>query len=84
MDPNQTLKNLRSLVEAVNAELDDSENLGPSRLASTDLVCCAHELAQHFEALDQWITSGGFLPEAWMTDYQITSRGYPPFGRNEK
>ena len=64
MDPNQTLKNLRSLVEAVNADLDDSRNL-----AATDLVCCAHELAQYFEALDQWITSGGFLPQAWEADH---------------
>lgn len=51
MDPNETLKQLRTLFAEVDTEVWDTQEFERAR----DL----------FQALDQWISSGGFLPEAW-------------------
>jgi hypothetical protein len=58
MDPNATLAGLRELVERVQN--------GTGRVD-------ADEFAEKFEALDGWITKGGFLPADW-------SRGAPTDG----
>ena len=53
MDPNATLDSLRDL--ARKAFL----------VAPCDLPVVADELAAGFEALDDWIKRGGFLPDDW-------------------
>jgi len=54
MDPNETLRDIRELVTAWHeADLHSVE-----REVSEDLV-------GRIDALDAWLTSGGFLPEAW-------------------
>ena len=50
MDPNETLRRLRELAER---ELNAPD---PDHA----------DWAEWFQALDQWITSGGFLPYAWV------------------
>lgn len=50
MDPNEALRVLRAMVEAV---------MTGDGCASVD------ELAEQFDALDEWIARGGFLPAAW-------------------
>jgi hypothetical protein len=50
MDPNATLRKLRELVMRVQG--------GTGRVDP-------EEFAELVEALDGWLTSGGFLPEAW-------------------
>ena len=55
MDPDEALKRLRELTQNVLrlAELgEDNAELGV-------------ELAEQVEALDEWISKGGFLPKAW-------------------
>lgn len=52
MDPNEALRRLRRLCEALS-DRDDYDNE------------VAGELAGQFEALDQWISKGGFLPDDW-------------------
>ena len=54
MDPNEALKNARALAAAI---LKDGE--------TWDSATRAEELANAFEALDEWLSKGGFLPEAW-------------------
>ena len=54
MDPNANLKEQREIIAAMLAE--DSEEIDTG-----DAVRLA-ELAQ---ALDEWISKGGFLPDAW-------------------
>jgi hypothetical protein len=49
MDPNKTLEIIR---KSVNAIVWDEE---------TDIT----ELAEAFEALDEWLKTGGFLPADW-------------------
>ena len=49
MDPNAALEALRQLVKQVYSG------------ARTDPWL----FAEHFENLDEWLSKGGFLPEAW-------------------
>ena len=59
MDPNATLQALRELL--------GGDHSGSDRPASDPeetilLLCQAEEL---WQALDQWLSRGGFLPEEW-------------------
>lgn len=54
MDPNETLKNIRELAEAI-FEDESQESKGDK----------AEELADYFQALDEWISNGGCLPLEW-------------------
>lgn len=54
MDPNETLQRLREAVEKYQESTEVEDAL--SILA---------ELVDEFEALDGWLSKGGFLPEAW-------------------
>ena len=51
MDPNETLAMIRELVRAGHA----------GKWSGTD----ARELVDLTQALDDWLTRGGFLPDAW-------------------
>lgn len=51
MDPNATLAELRSLCLRETAAGDGSY---------------AADIVEHFEALDEWLSKGGYLPAAWM------------------
>ena len=53
MDPNETLKKLRKIVAGIINEAD-----GLHREKEI-------EFAEAFEDLDDWICSGGFLPNDW-------------------
>lgn len=53
MDPNETLRQLRALVAQVHG---DEEG---------DINDQLEDFAGYFEALDEWITKGGFLPRDW-------------------
>jgi hypothetical protein len=56
MDPNATLDALRDAMEAMRSMLDDG--YAPDK----DDAC---EAFLKFEALDEWLTKGGFLPTDW-------------------
>ena len=59
MDPNVTLEGIRRSIAAVN-ELQDAGELDHQSLAQE-----AVSLAFLAEALDQWLSMGGFKPTAW-------------------
>lgn len=51
MDPEETLRRLRVLAEnAINDAVADED---------------AVEMAELFQAMDGWLSKGGFLPAAW-------------------
>lgn len=52
MDPNQVLKNARASVARIDESITPSEE---------DVAA----LADAFEALDDWLSRGGFLPTEW-------------------
>ena len=56
MDPNETLKRMRTLASEV-LELADG-----GAYEEDDKVT---ELAEAVEALDSWLSLGGFKPKAW-------------------
>lgn len=64
MDPNETLRRLREKVREAraDAEVQGYVNLG-------DAVA----VLEYFAALDEWLSKGGFLPEAWRP---VTRRGH--------
>ncbi len=59
MDPDEALANLRKLMQQLYDELP-----GPD-IQSTRIEDLASEIVEQFEALDGWLTRGGFLPAAW-------------------
>jgi len=66
MDPNEALKNAREAAKRL---------LVPTRgTEGRDAIEDGEILAEAFEALDGWLTGGGFLPESW-TDASKTQGG---------
>jgi len=57
MDPNELLKTIRALTKEALEESAD--------WSGSDMEECLAELAQAVSDLDDWISSAGFLPEAW-------------------
>ena len=55
MDPNETLRIMRSFSERILKANDTTEWTAAS----------AHILADHIDALDVWLSNGGTLPTAW-------------------
>lgn len=58
MDPDLNLATQRALAKRIIRMIDDGES-------EAFIVAAANDLAEHVEALDQWIARGGFLPKAW-------------------
>lgn len=58
MDPNATLKEIRNL----QAEVTRRRLAGGSTYHIADLLSA---IAERCEALDGWLSKGGFLPDAW-------------------
>lgn len=54
MDPNATLKNLRAALDKISLAVPLSE-------FGDDI----EDALTAFDALDEWLKSGGFLPEDW-------------------
>jgi hypothetical protein len=57
MDPNEALKNARHAGLDLRRERDGGN--------CEDIHTAADDLAEAFEALDGWLSKGGFLPDAW-------------------
>lgn len=55
MNPNRTLENIRSLIEAAHHD-------------GTVIYEDGGWLFEMVESLDGWLSNGGFLPEDWTTD----------------
>ena len=62
MDPNETLKNLRSLTKHI---IKTQDMIPLSFMDSTITAEDAVQMAEWFEALDGWLSKGGFLPGRW-------------------
>ena len=57
MDPNASLEAMRDALGAMTQAQQDNDSLSYDEAAYT--------VAEHAQALDDWLTRGGFLPEAW-------------------
>lgn len=56
MDPNENLKEQRRISRLL---------LGRTYLTQSEIDGYAQELAELVEALDEWMSKGGFPPDAW-------------------
>ena len=61
MDPEQALRDARSACQRYNAACKNPGDTNRRELAAANLV-------DAFEALDGWLSKGGFLPKAWNTE----------------
>lgn len=68
MDPNAALEELRKLTRNLEkpATVIVLDN-GAQYLSEIDHEAVANRIAELFDALDNWLVSGGFLPTAWVT-----------------
>lgn len=57
MDPNETLKIIRKLMN----QWED----GLSPASREDVEAFLDEVCEHVIALDEWLTNGGFRPDDW-------------------
>jgi hypothetical protein len=66
MDPNANLARQRELSQEILTIVDQCSDDGEfTEDQELELVHLAANLAEHVQALDEWITRGGFLPEGW-------------------
>jgi hypothetical protein len=63
MDPEAALRNARSALKGIREQQDHPDEAGgPVPFGHDD---DAHALADAFEALDGWLSKGGYLPQPW-------------------
>jgi hypothetical protein len=60
VDPEETLEELRNMSAEIMKNADSVHPPTHNWLAGA-----AVELAEKFQAMDEWISKGGFLPKAW-------------------
>lgn len=60
MDPKTTLAEMRHLAEAIQIMREDDR-----RDQDEELLELARRLAELVQAMDEWISGGGFLPPDW-------------------
>jgi hypothetical protein len=69
MDPDETLARIRELVATYNEAVDerDAENETVKDYEGYEdtLLGVVEVLPGLVEALDEWLSKGGFMPEAW-------------------
>jgi hypothetical protein len=56
LDPNKTLEVLRAISARILRNIDEDVALDEDEVST---------LCESFQALDEWISKKGFLPEAW-------------------
>jgi hypothetical protein len=61
MDPNQTLHEIREL----SGRLQNRTAFAEPWTSTTDMLMAGRRLAELVDALDRWLISAGFLPDAW-------------------
>lgn len=61
MDPIANLARQRTIV----SEINELRELGEGHVPYGQVAELAYELAELVEALDEWLTKGGFLPTRW-------------------
>ena len=60
MDPDENLRIIRALTKQMQVE-----DMPVSGYARPEFVQHARDLAEHVDALDEWLRKGGFPPADW-------------------
>lgn len=64
MDPDEALRRIRENIARVNALWDKADEKGLS-VSTGEITFILLDLSEHAEALDMWLSRGGFPPKAW-------------------
>lgn len=77
MDPNEVLRKLLEMVAYYDAtgvpDCQQSEDIVSDCIVGDYL----QEMVGHVRSLDGWLSTGGFLPDAWSRDPLIRARNNP-------
>lgn len=66
MDPNAALEQIRELIDEIRwATHPAPDTESTARERNKTIRDALDPLVEHWDALDAWITRGGFLPSAW-------------------
>lgn len=65
MDPTENLKSQMRLVVNIVRTIDGSEDINGDIPSLHKVARMANELAEHVDALNTWLSKGGFLPDQW-------------------
>ena len=65
MDPNQALADAREAVARIDALEAEGAEAGQNDIEAISDV--TNDAMEHYRALDEWISKGGFLPDEWRT-----------------
>lgn len=65
MDPEANLKEQRTLAEDIIDILDDETNDEQDYDVLAEVAAQAMRLAELVQAMDQWMSRGGFMPSDW-------------------
>jgi len=67
MDPNAALAAIREAQAIIQPHVEDEHWDDDMRYAlGDDLKEAIESLAEHVQALDEWLSKGGFLPHDWL------------------
>lgn len=79
MDPNTTLRELREALRDLGKAPSphDWRHDDPAAVTSGQLLTAAHEVAEHGQALVDWLDRGGFLPNDW-TPFKVANTDAEP------
>lgn len=61
MDPNEALRVMRMFTRQILDRADSLETANDYERQALD----GESLAEHVQALDEWLSNGGFLPTDW-------------------
>lgn len=78
MDPNETLRQIRDLVDHIR-QLSDTE----TEDVDTVLALNGVALASYVRALDEWLSRGGFLPQPWIEGRRRSIQEYKDRARQQ-
>ncbi len=71
MDPDETLRMLRGLLNDVTRDLDHAHSADDPYVDAAGVS----ELVDAVRGLDEWLSSGGFLPYSWRCTHGGAGRG---------
>lgn len=73
MDPNAALAKVREALTTIQPVMDNEHWDDDIRYSlGDDLKEAVESLVEHVQALDEWLSRGGFQPEAWQQKDDVT------------
>jgi len=69
MDPDEVLKKAREAAKRAQEAIEEDPDVHGNGVRRDDAT---GDLVETFEALDRWLSKGGFLPKDWTRTNEVT------------